>query len=87
MADPNIVHSGLSRRITVEGHDYQVDIYRLEDEATWTLEVVDREGTSTVWDEPFKSDAEALAEVMGAVERDGAAAFREHAKVIQFPRQ
>jgi uncharacterized protein len=87
MANPNIVNSGLSRRITVEGRFYQVEIYRLEDDTVWTLEVVDDEGTSTVWDEPFQSDADAFTEVTSAVERDGAAAFREHANIIPFPRQ
>ena len=44
MSDPNIVSSGLSQRIIVEGHEFQIEIYRLEGDPTWTLEVVDEDG-------------------------------------------
>jgi hypothetical protein len=85
MADPNIVNSGLSKRITVEGSTYEIEIYRLETNATWILEVVDKEGTSIVWDEQFKTDQDALAEALRTIREEGAAAFREDAKVIPFP--
>ena len=39
----------------------QLCIYRLEN-TKWTLEVVDAEGTSTVWDDEFETDDAAYAE-------------------------
>ena len=36
-------------------------IYRLE-HTKWTLEVVDADGTSTVWDDEFETDDAAYAE-------------------------
>jgi Uma2 family endonuclease len=47
MADPNIVTSGLSKVVLVEGLNLQIEIYRLEHQTEWTLEVVDEDGTST----------------------------------------
>jgi hypothetical protein len=87
MADPNIVYSGLSRTIRVADQDFRVEIYRLEDEPLWALEVVDKDDTSTVWDEQFKSDREALEEVERAVREEGIRAFMEHANVISLPRK
>ena len=87
MADPNLVHSGLSQRITVEGHEFSIEIYSLEHEVAWSLEVVDDEGTSTVWDDLFDTDQAALDEVLKAVEKEGRGAFRENADVIPFPKK
>jgi hypothetical protein len=87
LADPNIVISGLSRTTRVDGQDYKIDIYRLETETNWSLEVVDRHGTSTVWDDQFDTDQAALDEVLRAIREEGAAAFQENAKVIPFPRR
>jgi hypothetical protein len=87
MADPNLVHSSLSQRITVEGHEFSIEIYRLEHEAAWSLEVVDDEGTSAVWDDLFDTDQAALNEVLKAIEKEGLGAFRENADVIPFPKK
>ena len=48
--EPNIVASGLSRTVTIDEVTVEVQIYRLEHDSQWTLEVVNGEGTSTVWD-------------------------------------
>ncbi len=85
MTDPNIVTSGLSTRVLLDGVNFSIEIYRLEDDAEWTLEVVDEDGTSTVWDEPFRSDQEALDEAAKAMEEEGIAAFRDEGNVVPFP--
>ncbi len=82
MSYPNIVYSGLSRKVRVDGQDYRVEIYRLEHEALWALEVVDKDGTSTVWDEQFNSDQDAFDAVQQAIREEGSAAFRDN--VIPF---
>lgn len=87
MADPNIVFSGLSRKVRLDDQDYRIEIYRLEHEQLWALEVVDKDGTSTVWDEQFKSDQDALEAVLRAIRDEGAAAFREFGNVVPFPRK
>lgn len=43
--------------VTVHGH-----ILRLEHEKEWSPEVVNLEGTSTVWDYPFETDVDAYSE-------------------------
>ena len=77
MSDPEIVMSPLCREIVQDGTKVQVDIYRGEDESGWILEVIDEENASTVWDEPFDTDREALEEVMEVIERDGIRSFLE----------
>ena len=77
MSDPEIVMSPLCREISGDGTKIQVDIYRGEDESEWILEVIDEENASTVWDEPFNTDQEALDEVMEVIEKDGIRSFLE----------
>ena len=52
MREPDIVHSGLSRSVSEDGLKLCIKIYRPE--------VVDPEGTSTVWDEQFATDQDPL---------------------------
>ena len=67
--------SPLCREIIADGTKIQVDIYRCEDESGWILEVIDEENASTVWDEPFDTDQEALDAVMTVIEHDGIRSF------------
>ena len=77
MSDPEIVMSPLCREITGDDTRIQVDIYRGEHESGWILEVIDEENASTVWDEPFDTDREALDAVMEIIEREGIRSFLE----------
>ena len=83
--DPTIVHSGLSRSVTIDSVTVDVQIYRLEHDAQWTLEVVNEEGTSTVWDSLFDTDDEAFAVFQLTVEEEGMGAFLDNDNVIPFP--
>ena len=77
MSDPEIVMSPLCQEISKDGTKIQVDIYRGEDDPGWVLEVIDEENASTVWDEPFDTDQEALDAAMEIIERDGIRSFLE----------
>ena len=85
--DPNIVTSGLSRTVTVDGVTVVVKIYRLEHDPQWVLEVVNEVGTSTVWEAPFDTDEEAFGAFQLTVEEEGMEAFLDHTNVIPFPRR
>jgi len=87
MTDPNLVHSGLSREITVEGYNLKIDIYRLEDNPTWSLEVVDEDGTSTVWVDLFDTDKAAIDEALKTIKEEGLSAFRDSGNVVLFPKK
>ena len=80
--EPSLVTSAKSRRIVVDGYSFSIDIYRLESDKTWILEVVDQEGTSHVWDQQFVSDAEAHEVAIGALEMEGALAFMRGSNVV-----
>ena len=84
MSKPNIILSGLSRKFVIEGQPFGFEIYRLETEPGWSLEVMDAEGTSTVWDEVFASDKEAYDHLMETIEKEGVSAFLE-TNVVPFP--
>lgn len=83
---PNIVKSGLSRHVTKDGVTVELCIYRLEEEPSWTLEVVNGAGTSIVWDDTFSSDDAANEEFLKTVAEEGMATFLDSAKIIRFPR-
>lgn len=87
MSDPNLVYSGLSKSISESGHTFRIEIFRLEHEMAWTLEVVDEKGTSTVWEEPFPSDREALDEVYRTLREQGAEVFLDGGNVVPFRRR
>jgi uncharacterized protein len=70
MPDPEIVVSRHSGKFSRDGITVEVCIYRLED-TKWTLEVVDENGTSIVWDDEFDSDDAAHAEFLRSVETEG----------------
>jgi hypothetical protein len=59
--DPEIITSRHSGYVTKDDVTVELCIYRLED-TKWTLEVVDAEGTSTVWDDEFETDDAAYTE-------------------------
>ena len=73
--EPVLVESGLSQEIEDEGYIFEIKIYRLEDQTTWTLEVVDEDATSHVWDDPFSSEIAALIEAQKAIRTVGGRAF------------
>lgn len=72
--DMEIFHSPLAQTYNSGGHTLRIDIYRSAD-SLWTLEVVDEEGTSTVWDDPFETDKAALETAFLAIEEEGVASF------------
>lgn len=82
--EPNLVTSSKSQRIVVDGYPFAIEIHRLETDRTWTLEVVDHENTSHVWDEQFRTDRDARNAAMEALEREGAIAFMRGNNVIPF---
>lgn len=69
--EPNIVVSPLSQSISSGGKTVSIEIYRLENESAWTLEIVDEFNNSTVWDDPFKTDSEALVEAKKTILAEG----------------
>jgi hypothetical protein len=84
--DPNIVNSGLSRKVARDGVTVDVSIIRLEHENEWSLEVVNSANTSIVWDELFPTDEAAYAEFERTVAEEGMHAFLDSAKMIPFRR-
>lgn len=83
--DPNIVHSSLTGLVTRDGITVDVQIYRLEHDPKWALEVINEDRTSTTWDDLFDRDDEAFAAFEKTVEDEGIETFLDNANVIPFP--
>ncbi|WP_229728357.1 hypothetical protein [Marinicella pacifica] len=62
--------SPLCQTMRVDDKTVQVDIYRGETES-WVLEVVDEYGTSTIWNDQFSTDLDALAVVKKIIREEG----------------
>jgi hypothetical protein len=70
--DPDIERSPLSGPVTRDGITVSVEIYRMRVGGDgWSLEFVDDEGGSTVWDETFPTDRDAYEELQRALEAEG----------------
>lgn len=64
------LHSPLAQFLTRDGKTVQIEIYE-DGKGGWILEVVDEHGNSTVWDDPFQSDRDALDEALRTIEEEG----------------
>ena len=77
-ADPELEFSPLSGTVTRDGVTVIVQIYRLAGGSDgWSLEVIDHEQASTVWDHLFATDGEAYAEFYRTLEVEGIRSFAE----------
>ena len=86
MDHPHLLISGLSCEHSHGDGHVQIEIYRLEHEEEWTLEIVAEDGNSTVWDDTFATDREALYEAIWSVDKEGVRSFLEGGNVIPFRR-
>lgn len=85
--DPNLVSSSLSGIVREDGVTVRLEIYRLEHESQWSLEVINDAGTSIVWDVLFDNDDEAFVAFRLTVDEEGMEAFLDMSNVIPFPRR
>lgn len=75
MHDENdLIYSPLQQTYSEGGSLVEIHIYRLPD-TKWSLEVVDEHNTSTVWDDLFETDEEALEVALQELKEEGIAAF------------
>jgi len=69
--EPKLELSPLSQEISSGGRTVSVEIYRLEGETSWALEVVDEYNNSTVWDDTFETESAALTEAKKIILSEG----------------
>jgi hypothetical protein len=73
-------YSPLCGDVTRDGLRVRVQIYRIAGGSEgWSLEVIDHEGTSTVWSDLFATDQDAYAEFVKTLETQGIRSFSEEA--------
>ena len=74
--DIEIESSPLCRKMEQNGIEVEIHIFRIQgSDEGWSLEVVDEESNSTVWDELFDTDHAALDELMRTIEEEGISVF------------
>tara|TARA_R110001592_G_scaffold224197_1_gene479759 strand:- start:1291 stop:1551 length:261 start_codon:yes stop_codon:yes gene_type:complete len=70
-----VIISPLSRDLFSGNQSVRVEIYKLEGESRWCLEVIDEYNNSTVWDDTFETDSDALNEAQRIIRDDGICAL------------
>ena len=73
--DYPIIESPLCQKLLVEGHPFEISIYRGVDEPEWILEITNAKGTSIIPDERFKTDEDALGVALADFENEPIANF------------
>ncbi|SLN63949.1 hypothetical protein ROA7450_03363 [Roseovarius albus] len=68
--DYEITDSPLNRSLLVEGHRFEIQIYRGADDEGWTLEIVNEKGTSIIPDTLFATDDDALGAAIADFENE-----------------
>lgn len=66
--------SPLSRAYSDGNHTVNIDIYE-DGDGGWLLEIVDEHNNTTVWEDAFETDEEALQEALDALKEEGVGAF------------
>lgn len=69
--EPKLEISPLSQEVSSANRTVSVEIYRLEGELEWALEVVDEFNNSTVWDNTFATESAALTEAKKTILAEG----------------
>ena len=73
--EPMLEASPLCQKLSSGGSTVSIEIYRLEGEELWTLEIVDEFGNSIVWDDGFQKDSAALTEAKKSILEEKVASF------------
>ena len=82
--EPELIESRLSRTYTRYGYTMHIHIYQLAGDPDWTLEVVNEEGTSIVWDDRFATDRLAYEAFQETLDTEGIDAFLDDPDVLPF---
>lgn len=76
--DPELEFSALCTDVALDGITVRVEIYRMAGtNEGWSMEVVDQEGASTVWEDLFATDRDAYAEFQRTLDVEGIHSFAE----------
>ncbi len=79
--DPEIIFSPLTQAVLVDGHRFNVEIYRASDDPGWVLSVENAYGTVTISDNPpFLSDGLAWRAFEELVHNEGLKPFYNQAE-------
>lgn len=70
MDEGDLIYSEHCQKVTHDGKTVKVAIYS-SGKNDWILEVVDDDGNSTVWDDPFPTDGEAYKEFRRTLNEEG----------------
>jgi hypothetical protein len=78
---PSIIYSELCCTLTLDGITVDLQIYRLEQDARWVLEVVNDAGSSTIWEDQFDTEQDALKAFEEIVIDEGLKVFLDNGDV------
>ena len=73
--EPKLIISNMSQELSSGSRTLNVEIYRLENESEWTLEIEDEFNNSTVWYQTFETESAALVEAKKSILAEGVKSF------------
>lgn len=82
--EARLITSRRTQSAVIDRHHFIIEIYRYENQENWTLEVVDPDGTSHLWEQRFSEDEIALETAFREIGTAGAEAFMRRDNVIPF---
>ncbi|MDV6314846.1 hypothetical protein [Idiomarina sp. HP20-50] len=77
--EQQVIQSKHTQEYSDNGKTVEIDIYRSE-ESGWILEIVDQNNNSTLWEDEFEKEEDALAEALDALKEEGIDNFIEPAE-------
>jgi uncharacterized protein len=69
--DYELMSSPLCQDVSADGETVRVEIYRGVDDKGWILEVIDKYGNSSVWNDLFDTDNDAFKAALKTIEDEG----------------
>ena len=81
--EKDLIDSELNQKYTKDGKSVEIQIYRMPN-TSWVLEVVDSFGNSTVFEDEFATEGEALSYIIDEIERDGIEGFIGSENSVSF---
>jgi len=77
--EQQVIQSKHTQQYSANGKTVEIDIYRTEDSG-WILEIVDENNNSTLWEDEFEKEDDAIAEALDALKEEGIDNFIEPAE-------
>ena len=68
MSGFQVISSGLSQWVVRDGVPYSVEIYQLQGDAFWTLQIIEAQERKTLWENQLSDEVLAFVEAVSVID-------------------